>query len=54
VIDLSPETVDALAAVADRGMRLQCMIQDGQAELYGEGTSVSVQLSLRMAPAERA
>lgn len=54
VIDLSPETVDALAAVADRGMRLQCMIQDGQAELYGEGISVSVQLTLRMAPAERA
>ena len=53
VIDIAATTVAELAALADRGMRLQCMIQDGQAELYFEGTSVAVQQSVRMAPAER-
>ena len=53
VIDIAPATVSALAALADRGMRLQCMIQDGQAELYFEGNSVAVGQSSRMAPAER-
>ena len=53
VIDIAPATVSALAALADRGMRLQCMIQDGQAELYFEGSSVAVEQRLRMAPAER-
>ena len=53
VLDISPATVAALAALADRGMRLQCMIQDGQVELYGEGSSVAIQQTVRMAPAER-
>jgi uncharacterized protein YaeQ len=53
VIDIAPATVAALAALADRGMRLQCMIQDGQAELYFEGSSVAVEKTVRMAPAER-
>ena len=53
VIDIAATTVAELAALADRGMRLQCMIQDGQAELYFEGTSVAVQQSVRMAPVER-
>ncbi|MCJ0824584.1 YaeQ family protein [Luteimonas sp. 50] len=54
VIDLAADTVAALAALADRGMRLQCMIQDGQAEIYGEGGSITVGQALRMAPAARA
>ena len=54
VIDVDAATIAQLAALADRGMRLQCMIQDGQAELYAEGTSITVQQSLRTAPAERA
>jgi uncharacterized protein YaeQ len=54
VIDIAASTVAELAALAERGMRLQCMIQDGQAELYGEGSSITVQQALRMAPAERA
>lgn len=53
VLDIAPATVSGLAALADRGMRLQCMIQDGQAELYFEGSSVAVQQSVRMAPVER-
>lgn len=54
VIDIDAATVAELAALADRGMRLQCMIQDGQAEIYGEGASITVQQVLRMAPTERA
>ena len=54
VIDIDAATIAELAALADRGMRLQCMIQDGQAELYGEGGSITVQQALRMAPTERA
>ncbi len=50
VLDIAPDTVDALAAIADRGMRLQCMVQDGQVELYGEGTSMTVEHCVRMAP----
>ena len=54
VVDIGAATIAELAALADRGMRLQCMVQDGQAELYGEGASITVQRTLRMAPAERA
>jgi uncharacterized protein YaeQ len=54
VIDIAASTVAELAALADRGMRLQCMIQDGHVELYGEGSSLTVEQSLRMAPLERA
>jgi uncharacterized protein YaeQ len=54
VIDIDAATIAELAALADRGMRLQCMIQDGQAEIYGEGASINLQRTLRMAPAERA
>ncbi len=47
VIDIDAETVAELAAIADRGMRLQCMIQDGEAEIYGEGVSIAVRQSRR-------
>ena len=54
VIDIDAATMAELATLAERGMRLQCMIQDGQAELYAEGASITIQPTLRMAPAERA
>jgi len=50
VLEIAAATVDELAAIADRGMRLQCMVQDGQVELYGEGASVTIQHAVRMAP----
>jgi uncharacterized protein YaeQ len=53
VLDIAASTVAELAALVDRGMRLQCMIQDGQVELYGEGSSVAIQQTVRMAPTER-
>jgi len=54
VIDIAQATVDALAALVDRGMRLQCMVQDGQAEIYAEGASVPIEKRVRMAPADAA
>ena len=53
VLDVDDATVTALAALANRTMRLQAMVQDGQFELYGEGTSLTVATSVRMAPAAR-
>jgi uncharacterized protein YaeQ len=53
VLDIAATTVAELAALADRGMRLQCMIQDGNVELYGEGSSIAVEKTVRMAPVER-
>jgi uncharacterized protein YaeQ len=52
VIDVSAAT-DALAALAERGMRLQCMIQDGQVQVFGEagGEAITIDPVLRMAPA---
>lgn len=53
VLDIARPTVDALAALADRGMRLQCMVQDGQAELYADGSdSIAIDKRVRMAPAD--
>lgn len=49
VIDLAADTVAALAALAERGMRLQCMVQDGHVELYADGASVPVQQTVRIA-----
>jgi uncharacterized protein YaeQ len=51
VIEIGSATVSALAAIASRTMRLQSMVQDGQIELYGEGTSLTVECNVRMAPA---
>jgi len=50
VLDIAATTVDQLTAIANRGMRLQCMIQDGRLELYGEGASMTVEHTVRMAP----
>jgi uncharacterized protein YaeQ len=50
VIDIPAATAQALASLADRNMQLQGLIQDGQAQLVSEKTSVSVVPMLRMAP----
>lgn len=53
VLDIGSATVAALGAMASRTMQLQGMVQDGQLELYGEGTSLVIESSARMAPAGR-
>jgi uncharacterized protein YaeQ len=44
VLQLSTDTSQALAALAERGMRLQCMVQDGDIWLNTETQSVPVKL----------
>ncbi len=50
VIDIPSVAVQALAAMLDRNMQLQCLIQDGQAHLLGETANVAVEPVSRMAP----
>ena len=50
VIDIPATAVQALAALADRNMQLQCLIQDGHAQLMNDKASVTVEPTTRMAP----
>jgi uncharacterized protein YaeQ len=50
VIDLPGDAVEALAAQADRGMRLQCLIQDGELQLINGEGSIAVRPATRLAP----
>jgi len=52
VIDIATPAVDALAAMATRNMRLQCLIQDRQVQLFGEDSAgaVTIEPNVRMAP----
>jgi uncharacterized protein YaeQ len=43
VFRLAPEDTQALAALANRAMRLQCLIQDGEMLITGEGESVRIE-----------
>jgi len=54
VIDIAAPAVDALAAMATRNMRLQCLIQDHQVQLFGDDSAVAVTIdpNVRMAPAQ--
>jgi uncharacterized protein YaeQ len=50
VIDIPAVTVQVLAGMADRNMQLQCLIQDGLAQLMSTKTTMSVEPMLRMVP----
>ncbi len=50
VMDIPGATVQLLASLADRNMQLQCLIQDGQAQLMSAKASTSVEPTLRMVP----
>lgn len=49
VIDLPEESVQALAGLAARTMRLQCMIEDRHVQLMDAGGSVSIDPVVRIA-----
>jgi uncharacterized protein YaeQ len=51
VLQLPAETSQALAGLAERSMRLQCMVQDGQIWFNSESTSVPVALAALQSPA---
>ncbi len=50
VIDIAASAVSALAALAERNMRLQCLIQDRHVQMFGEGKDVAatIEPTLRM------
>ena len=48
VMDIPADTVQKLAAMSERGMRLQCLIQDGQLEVMSDTASVTVDPQRRM------
>ena len=50
VMDIPAATVQELAALADRNMQLQCLIQDDNAQLMNVTSSVTVEPTRRMAP----
>ncbi|HWU75168.1 MAG TPA: YaeQ family protein [Rhodanobacter sp.] len=54
VLDIPTATVTALVALLQRGMRLQCLIQDGQLQLMNDADAVAVDPVVRMAPLETA
>ncbi len=53
VIDIPTPAVEALAALATRNMRLQCLIQDHQVQFFGDdsASAVTIDPTVRMAPA---
>jgi uncharacterized protein YaeQ len=51
VIDIPGASVAALAALSERSMQLQCLIQDGQVQILGDGASVSIDPVMRVEPA---
>ena len=54
VVDIPSSAVDALAAFAERTMRLQCMIQDHQIQVFGVDVAVTIDPAVRMAPSQPA
>jgi uncharacterized protein YaeQ len=48
VLDIDEATVQRLAAVCDRGMRLQCLIQDGELQLIAGDETIAVKPRARM------
>jgi uncharacterized protein YaeQ len=54
VIHIAASAVGELAALAERNMRLQCLIQDGQAQVLAENATVTIEPVVRMAPAQTA
>ena len=54
VLDIDAASVEALAAMMDRNMRLNALIQDGELQLMGDAGTVVVHARARMAPAAQA
>ena len=50
VIDIPAAAVGALAALSERNMQLQCLIQDHHVQMLGDGAAVSIDPVVRVAP----
>ena len=47
VLDIPAATVDMLAAMSERGMRLQCLIQDGELQLIAGDLTLPIRPAIR-------
>jgi uncharacterized protein YaeQ len=52
VIDIPAATVESLATLIQRGMRLNCLIQDGELQLMSDTINVALRPTVRMAAAD--
>jgi uncharacterized protein YaeQ len=48
VIDIAAASSKALATIAQRGMQLQCFIQDGEAQMMTDAATVVIELRARL------
>jgi uncharacterized protein YaeQ len=53
VIDIPAPSVQALAGLVDRGMRLQCLIQDGHVQIMNDAVSIGIDPNHRQTAAPR-
>ena len=49
VIDISPEVVESLATLIQRGMRLNCLVQDGEMQLMSDTINITLTPAVRIA-----
>jgi uncharacterized protein YaeQ len=49
VIDIPAASVDALATLIQRGMRLNCLVQDGEVQLMSDTINIALRPNVRMA-----
>ncbi|HZX76890.1 YaeQ family protein [Lysobacter sp.] len=54
VLDIDEASVDALAAMIERSMRFNALIQDGELQLMGDSGTVALRPRTRLAPAAAA
>jgi uncharacterized protein YaeQ len=52
VINLAAEESRALATLAERGMQLQCTLQEGELWLIVDGENTRIAPEIRMAPSD--
>jgi uncharacterized protein YaeQ len=49
VLDIPAASVDALATLIQRGMRLNCLVQDGEVQLMSDTINITLRPNVRMA-----
>jgi uncharacterized protein YaeQ len=49
VIDIPAATVDSLVTLIQRGMRLNCLVQDGEVQLMSDTINITLRPNMRMA-----
>jgi uncharacterized protein YaeQ len=49
VIDIPAATVDSLVTLIQRGMRLNCLVQDGEVQLMSDTINITLRPNVRMA-----